>query len=94
MFVWPTGPGAIKKDQALDFPETAAQTCSDRTMAVNGTQAGDVVMLGIDNAAIPANGSFSAWASAANTVTIRFCNPTALAVDPSRGTFGVVVSRR
>ncbi|MGI9160034.1 MAG: hypothetical protein ACR2K1_09810, partial [Saprospiraceae bacterium] len=58
----------------LDFPSTGAQNSSDLTITVTGASDGDVVGLGVPNAAITANSCYTAWVSASNTVTIRFNN--------------------
>lgn len=76
---------------ALDFPSTAAQTSSDLTVTVTGAAAGDVVSIGPDNASVLANSAYTAWVSGINTVTIRFNNYSAAALDPLSGTFKVTV---
>jgi hypothetical protein len=44
------------------------------------------VALGVDNGAILSNSCYTAWVSAANTVTVRFNNySTAGAQDPANG---------
>lgn len=75
----------------LDFPNTLAQTSSDLTIAVAGAAVGDTVSIGVDNGSVMANSSYSAWVSAANTVTIRFTNAGALPRDPASGTFRATV---
>lgn len=75
----------------LDFPNTLAQTSNDLTIAVAGAAVGDTVSIGVDNASVMANSSYSAWVSAANTVTIRFTNAGALPRDPASGTFRATV---
>lgn len=69
----------------LDFPNTGASSCSDLTMTVTGAAAGDTVAPGIPAGSVPAGGFFSAWVSAANTVTVRFC--TMSSGNPASGTF-------
>ncbi len=76
---------------ALDFPNTAAQASSDLTIGVTGAALGDVVLLGVPNASQPANSCYTAFVSAANTVTVRFNNYSAAAVDPANGTFRVAI---
>jgi len=75
----------------LDFPNTLAQTSSDLTIAVPGARVNDTVWLGAP--APPANSHFTAFVSAANTVTVRFINFSAAAIDPASGTFKVGVVR-
>ena len=76
---------------SLDFSSTSAQNSADLTITVTGAADGDAVSLGVPNAAVNANTSFSAWVSAANTVTVRFNNYSSGAVDPASGTFRVAV---
>jgi hypothetical protein len=75
---------------ALDFANLAAIGCSDLTIAVTGAVSGDPVKLGVPNASVP-NGTatFTAWVSAADTVTVRYCN--LVSGDPASGTFKVIV---
>ena len=74
-----------------DFPNTSAQSSSDITATVTGAVAGQPVWLGVPNSAVSANTSYSAWVSASNTVTIRFNNYSSASVNPSSGSFYVVV---
>lgn len=57
----------------LDFPNTPAATCSDLTITVAGAALGDTVSLGVPASSVVTGGFFSAWVSAADTVTVRFC---------------------
>ena len=77
----------------LDFLSTNAQNSRDMTIAVDGAADGDVVSLGVPNAAVKANTSYSAWVSAANTVTVRFNNYSNASVDPDEGLFKVFVTK-
>jgi len=72
---------------ALNFPSTASGATSDLTITVTGAADGDAVSLGTPNAAVAAGTNYSAWASAANTVTVRFSNFSGAAVDPASATF-------
>jgi hypothetical protein len=76
----------------LDFPSTGANGQSDLTITVTGAIEGDVVAIGIPNAATT-QGTFVGWVSAANTVTIRFHNTSGGNIDPASGTFKVKVLR-
>lgn len=76
---------------ALDFTSTAAQSASDLTVTITGAADGDAVSLGIPNAAVNGNSSYSAWVSAANTVTVRFNNYSSGAIDPANGTFRISI---
>ncbi len=72
----------------LDFGNTLAGTVSDLTLTVTGAADGDAVALGVPNGSYPATGTFTAWVSAANTVTVRYANNSlTLAQDPASGTF-------
>jgi hypothetical protein len=75
----------------LDFPSTAAGTCSQLPVTVTGAQPGDVALLGQD--ANYCGGFFTAFVSAADTVTIAFNNPNAVALDPALRPFRIVVIR-
>lgn len=83
--------GLLSTTAVLDFPNTLAQTSSDLTIAVGGAALGDTVSIGVPNASVMANSSYSAWVSAADTVTIRFTNAGALPRDPASGTFRATV---
>src|SRR5882672_1847518 len=77
---------------SLDFPNTAAGTSADLTIAVVGAADGDAVTLGVPIAAQNANSCYTAFISAADTVTVRFNNYQLLtAIDPASGTFRVSV---
>lgn len=81
----------ISSTAALDFPNTLAQTSSDLTLTVTGAATGDVVSIGVPNGSVLADSDFSAWVSAANTITIRFLNAGLIAKDPASGTFRAMV---
>jgi hypothetical protein len=69
----------------LDFANLAAIGCEDLTITVTGAALGDTVDIGIPNGSVVANGTFTGWVSATNTVSIRFC--TVVSGDPASGTF-------
>lgn len=75
----------------LDFPNTLTLTSSDLTIALTGAALGDVVLLGVPNASVLPDSCYTAWVSAANTVTVRFNNYSAAPQDPASGTFRVSV---
>ncbi|MGI9161149.1 MAG: hypothetical protein ACR2K1_15485, partial [Saprospiraceae bacterium] len=77
----------------LDFPSTTAETNSDLTITVTGASDGDVVSLGVPNAAVTANTCYTAWVSAANTVTVRFNNYSTASVNPGSATFKVFITK-
>jgi hypothetical protein len=82
----------ISATGTLDFPSTNAHSASALTITVTGAAVGDVVALGIPTEAIGTNGVFFGYVSAADTVTVRFCNTdSGPAVDPASGTFRATV---
>lgn len=84
---------AIKASATLDFPSTSAQSENGLTISVPGAAVGDVVHLGIPNAATTAGSCYTAWVSATDTVTVRFSNYGSVSRDPASGTFTVVVEQ-
>lgn len=88
---WYNQPNGLKGSAALNFGNTAAQTSADLTITITGAADGDHVILGVPNAAVNANTCYTAWVSAANTVTVRFNNYSAGAIDPASATFKVYV---
>jgi hypothetical protein len=77
----------------LDFPSTGALFAADLTITVTGASDGDVVSLGVPNASVNANTCYTAWVSAANTVTVRFNNYSSGTLNPASGTFKVFVTK-
>ncbi|MBV5349608.1 hypothetical protein JZU71_00115, partial [bacterium] len=75
------------------FNDTPANSSTDVVLGTvfTGAVAGDAVVLGVDPASVPADGTFMAWVSAANTVTIRFANNNGAARNPASGTFTVKI---
>jgi hypothetical protein len=74
----------------LDFPSIAGALQDDLTITVTGAAVGDSVALSLP--AAPTVGiSFNAFVSAANTVTVRATNTTAVAIDPASATYSVLV---
>ena len=58
------------------FPALAKGTCATASFPFSGVSDGDTTALGVPNAraAGPGNFVYTAWASAANTITIQGCN--------------------
>jgi len=78
----------------LDFPNTALGTVSDLTIAVPNAVVGAPVRLGVPAASVPAAGTFFAWVSAADVVTVRYANnSTTTAYNPASGDFTVSVDK-
>ena len=85
----------LTNTMTYDFPSTAAYGASTVSITVNGAVDGDVVTLGVPSAIVANSTSsfYTAYVSAANTVTIKFINGTGLAIDPPSGVFRVSVIR-
>lgn len=80
---------ALADTAAFDFASSGATTVSDLTKTIAGARVGDEVVLGIPNGSVTATASFTAWVSAANTVTVRF-SPKATE-NPASGVFHITV---
>lgn len=74
---------------SLDFPSIGAGDDADLSLTVPDAAVGDIVMVGAP--ALAAGLVYSAFVSAANTVTIRVANVTALAIDPAPGIWTAAV---
>lgn len=83
----------LEASASLNFGSTATLVCTDLTIALPGAVLGDVVSLGVPHGSTLAAGSFSAWVSAADVVTVRFCNNSAGPLDPAAGTFKVAITK-
>ena len=88
---WQQLANEIVNTGTLDFPSTNAQNSSDLTITLTGAVDGDAVVLGVPNAAVNANSCYTAWVSAANTVTVRFNNYSSGAINPASATFKVTI---
>jgi len=60
----------------LNFGVISAQSYADLTITVTGAVIGDAVALGVHNTAVTAGVAYTAWVSAADTVTVRAHNYT------------------
>lgn len=78
----------------LDFPNTAAQTSSDLTIALAGAAVNDMAVVGYDPVGLDANSCYTAFVDAAGSVTVRFNNYSAGAIDPGARDFTVSVLKR
>lgn len=83
----------LSASAVLDFGLTAGGATTDLTVTVTGAALGKVVNLGVPNASTATNSSYSAWVSAADTVTVRFLVTGITGKDPVSGTFTVQVSK-
>jgi hypothetical protein len=88
---WNNTPNGLKASATLNFGSTAAQSSADLTITVTGAADGDIVIVGTVNGSTNANSCYTAWVSAADTVTVRFNNYSSTAIDPASGTFRVYV---
>jgi hypothetical protein len=73
----------------LDFGNTSTNISADLTISVTGAATTDFAI--VNPPAANANTCYTAWVSAANTVTVRFNNYSANSVNPASGTFRVTV---
>jgi len=73
----------------LNFDLTAL-TVEDLTITVTGAADGDVVTLGVPNGSITTSVQYTAWVSAADTVTVR-ARTSATGENPASGTFRATV---
>lgn len=78
---------------SLDFPSTATRVSADLTITVTGATTNDFVIVNPPSASLVANTCYTAWVSAANTVTVRFNNYSGGTLNPAAGTFRVTVLR-
>lgn len=73
----------------VDVASTASGACSDTTFATMlGAKTGDACLVGLP-ATHPTNGqgSFSCVITAADTIKLRYCNPSAGALDPASAVY-------
>lgn len=82
----------LRRSDVLDFPNTLAQTSSDRTMTVAGAVVGDCVQVVPALGSMFANTIYDAFVSAQDEVTVRFHNYSAVAKNPPSGVFRVLVT--
>lgn len=75
----------------IDFGPASFGAPVTNTVTVTGAQLNDEVRLGIPNASMTATSMYTAWVSAANTVSIRLT--TQAAENPNSGQFKVSVYR-
>jgi hypothetical protein len=70
------------------FPALSGFDCATANFTVAGTSDGDTIALGVPNAMMNLGGHivYTAWVSAANTVTIQACNINSFTKQSSAGT--------
>jgi len=81
--------GILSATASLNFDLTAL-TVEDKTMTVTGAAVGDIVTLGVPNGSVTTSVQYTAWVSAADTVTVR-ARTSATGEDPASGTFRATV---
>lgn len=88
-----SGGSAISKvltaTATLNFDLTAL-VVEDLTVTCTGAAVGDSVFIGVPNGSVTTSAQFTAWVSAADTVTVR-CRTSVVGEDPASGTFRVDV---
>jgi hypothetical protein len=84
-------PETLSASATFDFPNTTSGNSSDLTITVTGAADGDVVALGVSNTAVSAKSCFTAWVSAANTVSVRFNNYSSASINPPSANFKIKV---
>lgn len=77
----------------LNFGALSANSHADLTITVAGATVGTAVALGVPTAAVTTGVAYTAWVSAADTVTVRAHNYTAGTPDPASGVFRATVVR-
>lgn len=85
-------PSILKGTATLDFPSIPATSQSELTITVTGATVGDAVALGPPSG-LEADLAVVGYVSAANTVTVRLLNNTALAIDPASASWTATVMR-
>lgn len=83
----------LSASATLDFPNTNAQKSSDLTITVRGARDGDPCFVSPPNGSVNIDSCFTAWVSANDTVSVRYNNYSAGALNPASGVFRVVVFR-
>jgi hypothetical protein len=81
--------GIYNYSGSYDFPSTPAQSSSDVTFSMVGSDIveGDAVIVRPMSAVLLPNSCYTAWCSGAGQVTLRFNNYSSAAQDPAVGVF-------
>jgi len=75
---------SMSRNASLDFPSISANTTAELTRSITGvTTTGWVVVASPEGGVIESGLVWSAYVSAANTVTLRLANVTSGAIDPA-----------
>jgi hypothetical protein len=90
----PTRSQVIVFQVNLTPASVATIVCVEQALTVTGVLATDVLVIAANTVAAATNTlAVAGHVSAANTVALGFCNPTAGALVPTPGTYNVVVLR-
>ena len=73
----------------LDLGTTTNSCSVTAEQTVTGAQVGDACTVGVNATAGGLGGSWSCYVSSAGKAIVKFCNPTAGAIDPASGAFYV-----
>jgi len=76
----------LSATSSLSFASLATSSCDQKTIAVTGAAPGDTVYVGATSS-IETGLLWSAFISAANTVTVRICNVTGPTLTPATSTW-------
>jgi hypothetical protein len=80
----------IHQDAILDFPSISGNSFAELSVTIIGTTIDDAV-LASPQGGPTGDGVIQAWVSAADTITIRYTNPTGGALDPPSQTYHIEV---
>lgn len=86
--------GILEGSGAVSGVSVGAGDTADETVTVTGASLGDFVEASSFSVTLPADLTYSAFVSAANTVTLRYSNPTGGAITGPSGTAYVRVKKR
>jgi hypothetical protein len=77
-------------DAVLDFPSVASNSFEELSVTVAGASIDDTATASVQGGPT-ADGVIQAWVSAADTVTVRYTNPSGGAIDPPSSTYHITV---
>ena len=80
----------IEESFTIDFPSTSANDSSSSTFAMTGADVGDAVVVGIPSG-VASQGSYFAYVSGTNLITLRFHNDNTGTYNPASGSFKIKV---
>ncbi len=83
-------PQKLTGSASIAFGSVTANSCIENTFTLNGAAAGGYVVPGLP-AALTANVTATMRVSAANTISVRVCNPTTATISVAADTFSAMV---